>query len=899
MNSSKKTKGRQRGRRIVAPSVADDVRREIQFHLEMRRDELIAAGWSSADATAEAERCFGDRPRIERSCRTLERRSRQKTERADMFDTLRQDLKFSFRQLLARPTFTLAALITLTLGIGAVSTMYTLIQGVLLYDLPYAEPDRIVNLWERSARGNDIRVGYPNFEDWRDRSTSFENIAYYNGWAGEEAIQTDRGAINVRSTEVSGAFFQVFGVEPILGRTFGGDELEVGAPTVAVVSERFWRTELGAVADLEQASLRMAGENVPIVGVMPESFAHPPGIDLWGNADRNGKSTARTAHNWSVVARLAEGRTIDAARAEMNTIAADIKAQHGDDVDSAEVSMRTIKSQIVGSTRSALLFLFGASALVLLLAATNLASGLVARSIERESEMTLRGALGAGQGRLLRQMLTESVVLTTLGGALGTLFAYGALLLLRRIDVQIPRLEDVRLDATVLLVTLTIAALTGLVFGLIPALRASRIDLRSSMSAVRAGDVTRQRVWNVMVASEVALALVLLVGSLMLVSELWSLLGRSTGFTTEHVAVMDIVVPDVQLPADMNLAAFAEAEQQIEAFHRRFLEELRSQPAVLEVAISHSVPLRGNNINGQICLVPRDCSDDESLQAYPGYRLVSEDYFSLLDIPVLEGRAFRAGDTAESEFVAVINRALAERHFPNGDAIGQQILSGGMDIHGDKPTRIIGVVGNVLHVGLDDQVRTEIFYPVQQRALRTRYASVLVQTEPGKTAGLVRDLQNFLRSRYPAIPPEVVTLDSIRVESVGDRRFALMVLSSLALVALGLALTGIWAVVNYRVAQRRKELGVRMALGLKPAGVLRLVLGDTARLLSAGAVVGGVLAYIGVRVLRNQVGGLDGEWLPQMLVGVVILLVAGLAASWLPARGATKIQPLETLRSEG
>lgn len=883
----------------MAPSVNDDVRREIQFHLEMRRDELIAAGWSESDAIAEAERCFGDRPSIERSCRSEERRSRQKTERADMFDTLRQDLKFSFRQLLARPTFTIAALITLTLGIGAVSTMYTLIQGVLLYDLPYPEPDRIVNLWERDARGNENRISYPNVEDWRERATSFETMAHYSGWAGEEAVQTERGAINVGAIDVSGDYFRVFGVDPILGRTFSGDELEVGGPTVAVVGERFWRNQLGGVADLDRASLLVSGEEVPVVGVMPGTFNHPPGTELWGNADRNANTSSRTAHNWSVVARLVDGRSLDGARSEMNTIAAEIKTQHGEEADSSEVAIRTIKSQIVGPTRSGLLFLFGASALVLLLAATNLASGLVARSIERESEMTLRGALGAGQGRLLRQMLTESVVLTTLGGVLGTAFAFGALLLLRRIDLQIPRLADVRLDASVLLVTLAIAAFTGLVFGLIPALRASRIDLRSSMSAVRAGDTTRQRVWNVMVASEVALALVLLVGSLMLVSELWSLLDRSTGFTTDHIAVMDIVVPDVDLPADMDLEVLEVAERQIEAFHRRLLDQLRDRPAVEAVAVSHSVPLRGSNINGRICLVPRDCRSDDSLQASAGYRLVSADYFSLLDIPILEGRAFRAGDTAEAEFVAVVNRAFAERNFPTGNAVGQQILSGGMDIHGEKPTRIVGVVGNVLHVGLDDQVRSEIFYPVTQRALRTRYASVLVQTEPGKTAGLVSDLQGFLRSNYPSIPPEVVTLDSIRVESVGDRRFALLVLSSLAFVALGLALTGIWAVVNYRVAQRRRELGVRMALGLEPTGVLRLVLGDTARLLAVGAAVGGVLAYLGVRLLRNQVGGLDGAWLPQMLVGIVVLVVAGLAASWLPARGATRIEPLETLRSEG
>lgn len=882
----------------MAPSIADDVRREIQFHLEMRRDELIAAGWSPSDATAEAERCFGDRPRIERSCRSEERRSRQKTERADMFDTLRQDLKFSFRQLLARPTFTLAALITLTLGIGAVSTMYTLIQGVLLYDLPYPEPDRLVNLWERNESGRDIRVSDPNLVDWKERARSFDQLASYT-LAGEEPVQTDRGAINVRAVEVSGDFFRVFEVDPLVGRTFTEEELQVGGPTVAVVGERFWRAQLGGVSDLDQIALRLSGAQVPVVGVMPESFDFPPATQMWGNADRSARTSGRTAHNWSVVARLADGSSLDAARAEMNAIAADIKEQHGDDADSAEVTIRTIKSQMVGSTRSALIFLFGASGLVLLLAATNLASGLVARSIERESEMTLRGALGAGQGRLLRQMLTESVVLTTLGGALGTAFAYGAVLFLRRIDLVIPRLENVRVDASVLAVTLLIAALTGLVFGMIPALRASRIDLRSSMSAVRAGDVRRQRVWNVMVATEVALALVLLVGSLMLVSELWRLLNRSTGFTTEHIAVMDIAVPDVQLPPDMDLEAFARAEQQVDAFHRRFLAKLRERPPVTDVALTREVPLRGTNLNGRICLVPRDCDDDEDLQAYVGYRLASEDYFSLLDVPVLEGRTFRATDTADNEFVAVINRAFADRYFPNGDAVGQQILSGGMDLHGETPTRVVGVVGNILHVGLDDQIRAEIFYPVKQRALRTRYASVLVKTEPGKTAALMRDLQDFLRAGYPSMPPEVVTLDSIRVESVGNRRFALLVLSSLALVALGLALTGIWAVVNYRVAQRRKELGVRMALGLHPTGVLRLVLGDTARLLAAGAAAGGVLAYLALRVLRSQVGGLDGDWLPQMIVGMLVLLAAGLAASWLPARGATKIQPLETLRSQG
>ncbi len=886
----------QRKRRLVQPAVNDDVRRELDFHLAERTDELIDQGWSEADAEAEARRRFGDRQAIEQTCRTQERRRRNTQRRSDMFDVLAQDLRFTLRQLIQRPAFTIASLITLTLGIGAVSTMYTLVQGVLLHELPFRESTRLVNLWELSPTGNDIRVSKPNINDWTEESRSFQSIAFYSGWSGEEPVVTANGAINVETIEVSRDFFQVLGVDPLVGRTFTAEETQPGGTAAVLVSEQFWRDRLAAPPSLDGVEVRVRGEQAQVVGVIPTESLLPINTSVWHAAERSSDPSGRSAHNWAVLARLADGVSLSQARIEMNTIAAGIKATHGDDASSDAVTIRPIKEQLMGKSAKPLYFLFGASALVLLLAATNLATGLLARAIDRREEITLRSALGAGAGRLVRQLLTESVVLTTLGGILGSGFAFAALQVLQTIDSRIPRLDNVRVDGGVLLVTLGISALTGLIFGLIPALRAAKVDLRSAMSESRAGDTGRQRLWATMVASEVAIALVLLVGSLMLLSELWTLLSRNTGFEVEEVIALDIAVPNILVPDDFDPGLYAQVESRVAAFHDQFSQSLAALPGIAAAAVTSELPLRGTNTNGRICLVPRDCDGDEELQGYAGYRLVSPDFFGLLNVPILAGRGLSDSDHAAAEFVAVVNRTFAERYFPEGDAIGQQILSGGMDLHGAKPTRIVGVVGNILHRGVDEDPVREVYYPAAQRALRTRYSSYLVRAEPGALDAALNTIQDFIVREHPQLPPEVVTLEAVRVESLSERRFALFVLSALALVALGLALTGIWAVVTYRVTQRRREIGVRIALGLSRRGVFGLIFKDTAKLLIGGVLVGSALAISLTRTLRTQVDGLDGH--PGVfLVSALILVIAGFAASWLPARRASATEPTIAMRS--
>lgn len=884
-----------RHRRIVSHSVEDDVRSELDFHLEQRTAELLAVGWSPSEAANEAQRRFGSRPSIEQQCRDQESRRRNSQRRSHMFDVLRQDFTFTLRQLIGKPAFTIAALITLTLGIGAVSTMYTLIQGVLLQPLPYPQSNRIVNLWEHTATGHDIRVSRPNFDDWAAQHRSFDGFAFYSGWQAEEPVVTTNGAVSAQTARVSRDFFRVLGVPPLTGRVFLEEEASVGGPATVVVSETFWRDSLGAVENLDGVTALFAGERYAVIGVMPSFFDFPAKTQLWSPVERTEDSSARSAHNWSVVARLAENATMQSARVEMNTIAQRIKTQHGDDASSSEVTITSIKSELVGPSRKPLLFLFGASALVLLLAATNLASGLLARAIDRQEEIALRSALGAGASRLVRQLLTESIFLTLLGGLLGTGFAFAALEFLRRINTTLPRLQDLQVDLPVILVTLAISALTGLIFGLIPALKATQVDLRSTLTSSRSGDGSRQRLWTTMVASEVALALVLLVGSIMLATELWNLLDRSAGFDTEEIATLDLAVPGLAPPASESLEDYALLEAEVATFHARFAGELTALPGVASVALTRELPLRGSHTNGRICLAPKDCQDDKDLQGYAGYRLTSPGYFSVMGIPVLSGRDFSDNDSADGAFVAVVNRAFADRYFPNGNALDQQILSGGMDLHGTTPTRIVGIVGDVLHNGLDKAPPREIYYPAAQRALRTRSSTYVVQSESGNLEALLGTLRGFLTTNYPDLPPEVLTLETIRVNSLSDRRFALVVLSSLALVALGLALTGIWAVISYRVAQRRQEIGIRVALGLSQGGVLRLVLGDSARLLGLGIGVGSLLAFIAARTLRSQIGGLDGG-VAVFVAAAVLLMLTGLAASWLPAQRARTIEPNLAMR---
>ncbi len=876
-------------------SVAQDVDREIAFHLEMRTRELVASGWRPREAESEARRQFGDVKATAARCRALEQRRRTAERRSDVFDALRIDLRYAMRQMVRNPGFTASALLTLTLGIGALSAMVTLVDNILLRPLPYPEAHRVMQVWERAEEGHAMRLARPNYEDLRERWRGHEQIALYDGWVGSTAVVGGARPAQAQSVGVSSGFFDVLATAPLRGRTFDGDEARIGGRRAVVVSERFWRRQLGSRDALEGLSLRFFGDTWPVVGVMPEVFDFPPGTDLWYPAEVYEDTSTRTSHNWAAIARLRADVSLERAREEADAVFAQLRSEvPTDEIDAFGAVLVPIHDQMVGGTGRALWFLFGAATLVLLLAATNLSSGLLARAMERRAEMSVRGALGAGGARLVRQLITESTLLTVVGGLLGAAFAFGSLRLLKSLaGERIPRLEETAVDLRVLLITLGVALVTGALFGLVPAAYAARVDIRSVLTDARAGNRGHGRIWNLLVGGEVALALILVVGALLMVYELASLLQRSPGFETSQVLALTVEAQDLSTPDDADIDSYLAVEPEIAAFQARFQQQLRSRPGVGTTGIISHLPLSGRDANGRLCIGGQPCDDDESRQAYAGYRLASDGYFEALGIPVLQGRAFAPSDDAEAPFVAVVNRAFAERYLGRREAVGQTLLSGGMDLHGEQPTEIVGVVGNVLHYGLDQQVRPEVFYPARQRPLRTRTTTHVVRSAIAPDA-LRTELEGWLRSAYPELPPEIVSLREVRLESVRDRRFSLLVLGGMATLALGLALTGVWAITSYRVAQRHHEFGVRIALGLEPGGVMRLVGRDVLRLLLVGGAVGGALAWAASRLLAGRVAGLQTEPV-VFLAALLVLLVTGLLAAWWPARRATTIDPLRVL----
>jgi putative ABC transport system permease protein len=805
------------------------------------------------------------------------------------------ELRYGSRALASRPAFALIAVTTLALGIGANTAIFSVIHAVLMRPLPYGEPHRIVRLGERNSRGERSRVSHPNFIDWRQRATTLEAVAEY----ACDTV-TVLGADEPRFAEgcaVSRDFFAVFAVHVAMGRTFTPDESRRNGPPAVVVSQRFWRSALGANPGFASLTLRLAGHSARVVGVMPESFDYPARTDLWLPAELDPDDGARTSHNWDVVARLKPDKSISAAAAEMQTIGVQLKQQYGNDENAVGVITTVLADDLVPApARRALLLLLGTVGLVLLIACANVAATLLARGEERRSEMAVRAALGAGRARLVRQLLVESSLLGLLGGAAGLLLAGWLVRVLRSVDgLALPRHETIDVDGTVLAFTVLLALLTPLVFGLLPALQASRADLRSVLAeGGRSPAPSRGRIRSGLVAAEVAIALVLLIGAALLGRSFLVVTAIDPGFDPAGVVTADMAVPPARYAAPAPAALF----------YASLTERLRGVPGVEAAGVATQLPLGKFDPDGAIEFEGHPDAGaiaDNNYDGFKysaGYKVVTPGYFEALHMRPRRGRLLTDGDAAGQPAVAVVSQLFVRQFLPHSDPIGVRFRYSGMEPVNPYLT-IVGVVDDVHFDGLTKPAAPQVYVPMLQAPFRALYTVSVVARAADRRheAQVAAALREVVHAADPDVPLELSSLERMVSESVADRRLLLTLVAAFAALALVLAAVGISSVLSQVVTQRTAEIGIRMALGADAAVVVRLMLAGAAPPVALGAAIGLGAAIAAMRLLQSflfEIRPLDPlafACAAGILIGVAVI------AAYVPARRATRVDPLRALRS--
>lgn len=867
-----------------------DVDREIAFHIDETRRVLIADGWSPDDARREAQRRFGDTKGVRGDCVRIVREHQQSRRRAQMFRDFMYDLRFSLRMLRRQPRTAILAVLTMALGIGAVSALFTVVNQVVLAPLPYPGSESIVDLAEGSETGRPMRVSAPNFADWRAEATAFEGIAAYSG-SGAYLVRGLESPLRARVVGVSESFFQVFKTKPLVGRLIDRAEpLENGAVPV-VVSEAFWRRHLdaGEMAVLGGYSLEIRGQVATIVGVVPDGFRVPEDIDLWLGYEPDPEGSGRDAHNWRVVARLAPQVDLAAAQAEMNVIAGRLAELHPSDNDAVSVLVRPLRQVMVGAIRNPLFLLMGAAGLLLLLACANLTSSLIARANARQRELAIRTALGAGRLRILRQLLAETVLLHVLGALAGVGAAFVAvrtLVALRPADLV--RLDEVGVDGTALAFGLAVAIATGLVFGLAPARTASRSV--GALGRSRADHGRHRRGFDLLIASEAALALVLLAGAAFMLRNFVALTDVDFGYGTENVLTAELLPPiETELIFEQG-EAIDRAEDRLGRTLAEVLESVAMVPGIADVGLISRPPL-GGGPNGSMCV------DNPERLVDGQYRVVGGDYFGAMVIPVVAGRVFDDRDRWGGAPTVVVSARFAADAWPGDKAVGKQLCTYGMDRHGDVMATVIGVVGDVRHRGPTDPPSATVYVPMLQRALRAPTPTLVARTLETPTS-LDGPVRAAIAAAVPGVPVSVSNLRAQLSAHLAPRRFALLLIATFAVVALILAATGVYGVVAFSVSRRRREIGIRMALGAAPRSVVRSMMGHTLIVVGAGLIVGLGLTLALSRFLDSAIEGLHAADAATLSIAIGVLTLVAATACWIPARRAARIDPTATLRGD-
>jgi putative ABC transport system permease protein len=805
-------------------------------------------------------------------------------------DTLLQDVRYALRRLRRSPGFTVVAVLTLALGIGANSAIFSVVNAVLLRSLPYEEAERLVLVAHVNREGNPAPMSPANFRDVRAEARSLEDLSF---WHYSGRTLTGVGdPVRLQGAAVGERFFEVMRARPLLGRTFRADENEPGRNRVAVLGHAFWQQRFGADPRVVGRTVTLDGEPYEVVGVMPEEFGFPGNRDLWFPREYDAdfvSDASRGAWFISGIGRLKPGVPHEQAAREVAALGKRLQQQYPDSNTGLEFTSVSLYEQTVGNVRVSLLVLLGAVGLVLLIACANVANLLLARAAAREGELAVRTALGAGRGRLVRQLLAESVILGLLGGAAGLLLAVWGTSALVALEPQgIPRLADVRVDGTVVAFTLGVALLSGLLFGLLPAMQVTRSGLAGSLREGGRGALSGRgsiRTRNALVVAEMALAVVLLAGAGLLIRSFVQLQSVDPGFRSEGALSFTLALPD---------AAYGEGDAGA-VFYRGLLERLEALPGVRSAAAVSDLPM-GNSANFLTFEVEGREPPTPGQEPVSQILRVTPDYFRTLGIPVARGREFSAEDRAGAPGVVVINQETARRFFPGEDPIGKRILlSLGPDTT-SVPWEVVGVAGDVRQFGVDADPQPAMYFPAAQGPSGSMGVVVRTAVPPLSLAGAVRRAVAGLDPNLPV--NELRPLEQLTADSVSQPRFYMLLLSVFAGTALALAAIGIFGVISYGVAQRTREIGVRMALGAEPASVLRVVVGGALGLAGIGVGLGVLGALAGTRLLSGLLYGVAATD-PLTYAGVAVLLLGVAAlASWLPARAAVRVDPVVALRAE-
>lgn len=876
------SKLRRRARLIVdRETVEREMRDEMRFHLEMEAEELTRFGTERSDALRLARRRFGGVARYEDEARDARG--------GGWLEQLRQDTRYALRVLGRGRGFVAVAVLTLALGVGANTAIFSVVRGVLLRALPYPEPQRLVAV-QSVINGSPTAVSPPDFLDWRAQAKSFSELAAYflsttnlTGGTGEPERLTQ--------ARVSANFFDILGVRPERGRGFVSGEDAADAPRVAILSDGLWRRRFGADPKIVGGTIRLDDVPTTVIGIAPPEVKLPAGVDLWLTTrfePRDVAAGARGARWIEVVGRLSTGATLAGARAEMNAIAqrlALVDPHHDGGVTSR---VATLQDDLVGGVRTPLLILLGAVGFVMLIACVNVASLSLGRTAAREMELTVRVALGAGRGRIARQILTESLVLAVGGGVAGLALAVlGTRALVALAPGDLPLVHAVHVDGVVLSFSLAMTLLSGVAFGVVPAVQGSRQGIEARLRAGSRGlSLGAGRLRRMLVITEVALAMILLSGAGLLVRSLARLSAVDPGFRPDHLGTFSVTLSPARYPDAARQGQFA---RELEA-------RLARLPGVTSAGISFSLPLTNSAFGFTFTIGGRnDVSGPDEPRAQ--VRVATPDYFRTMGIPLLRGRAFTTGDDEAAPHVILISQETARRYWPNEDPIGQTLQTGwGRDPAHHFGGTIIGIVGDVRQFSLAMAPRPEIYGPLAQRPLDE--LSVVIRSSGATPTVLAaaRDVVRGLDSELPVY--DARSYDDIVRESVAERRFYVTLLATFAGLALVLAAIGIYGVIAYSVQQRRRELGIRIALGASHQRVIGLVMRQGMTLTIMGTMIGLAVAGLLTRVLRGQLYDVSATDPLTFAVAPVMLLLIALVACVVPARRAIAVDPATTIRAE-
>ena len=804
-----------------------------------------------------------------------------------MTGTLIKDLRYSVRGLIKRPGFAAIALITLALGIGANTAIFSVINGVLLRPLNFPEPEKLVAINEIGPQKPEpFQLSYPNLIELQNQSKSFEQIAAYN--SGTSILSAQNEPIRIGVTYVSANIFPLLRAQAAQGRILFPEDDKPGANRVAVVSHKFWERYFGGQSPSGQGIV-LDDQPFAIVGVMPPTFQFPDDkTELWlpyGPDTQAPVFQRRSVHILIGLGRLKPGVTQAQASTELSGIFSGIQELHPGEDPGHGIKLTPLRERLVGNVEPALLVLLGAVTLVLLIACANVANLLLARAAARRKEMAIRVALGAARWRILQQSLIESVLLALLGGAFGLLLAiWTSEWVVRHLPDQFPRASEIGVSGGVLVFTAAISLLTAVFFGLVPAFEAARTDVGEALKASgkSSSDSSRSRLRRALVVTEVALSLMLFVGAGLLIKSFWRLTNVNPGFDSNNLLTLKVSLPERKYPR----------RDQVITFYQQLPAKLSALPGVQAVSAVNRLPISGGDPHGQLSIEGRPFAPGEA----PGvsFRRILPNYFRAMGIPLLQGREFDERDTGGKPDLVIINQKMAQRYWPNNDAVGKRIRVGPSE--SEPWMTVVGIVGNVSHEGLDVEPDLATYEPHAKRPWSDMILLVRTSTDPLSAAGPV---QAALKNEEKDILIENVTTMTGRIhESVAPQRLTLVLLGSFAGLALLLAVIGIYGVMTYLVTQRTQEIGIRLALGAQPLDVLRLVVGEGMKLVLIGVGLGLFGSFAITRVLTKLLFGVSAT--DPLTFGAVTFVLAGVAllAAYIPARRATKVDPLVALRYE-